>query len=175
MKHRQKQRKKARISMILCATLVATSFSPLGSINLQATTVEPNTHYLSEKGLARTSLSNSGITLQSTGHTDILQSSLKASADSAQEAAVNAVDGNSSTKWHTSWSEGHATVPLSIILELDATCQDLTQLRYLPRQDKKGQDYQWNGDILNYEIWKEVGLRIKKRNVQVSHLYLQSM
>ncbi len=54
---------------------------------------------------------------------------------------------------YTSWSEGHATVPLSIILELDATCQDLTQLRYLPRQDKKGQDYQWNGDILNYEIW----------------------
>ncbi len=87
--------------MILCATLVATSFSPLGSINLQATTVEQNKNYLSEKVLASTFLSNSGITLQSTGHTDILQSSLKASADSAQEAAVNAVDGNSSTKWHT--------------------------------------------------------------------------
>ena len=84
--------------MILCATLVATSFSPLGSINLQATTVEQNKNYLSEKVLASTFLSNSGITLQST---DILQSSLKASADSAQEAAVNAVDGNSSTKWHT--------------------------------------------------------------------------
>lgn len=83
---------------------------------------------------------------------DIPQSSMQASAESAKEAAANAIDGDSSTKWHTSWDTGYVPVPHSIILELDDVYDNLTQLRYLPRQDKKGENYQWNGDILAYEI-----------------------
>ncbi len=38
---------------------------------------------------------------------DIPQSSMQASAESAKEAAANAIDGDSSTKWHTSWDTGY--------------------------------------------------------------------
>lgn len=83
---------------------------------------------------------------------DIPQSEITATADSAQEAASNAVDGKTDTKWHTSWASGHSTVPLSITLDLGSIRENVTQLRYLPRQDKKADVYQWNGDILEYEI-----------------------
>ena len=78
-------------------------------------------------------------------------------ADSQQDdsgnAMKNAADGNPETIWHSSWQSGHGTVPISITLELSETVEELTQLRYLPRQDDKNGEYQWNGDILGYEIW----------------------
>ena len=73
-------------------------------------------------------------------------------ADSQQDdsgnAMRNAADGNPETIWHSSWQSGHGTVPISITLELSETVEELTQLRYLPRQDDKNGEYQWNGDIL---------------------------
>ncbi|MCI9531275.1 MAG: family 43 glycosylhydrolase [Lachnospiraceae bacterium] len=89
------------------------------------------------------------------GRTDIDKSLIRATAgsESAGEEAAKAVDGDPGTIWHSSWAEGHPTVPLSITLELDEAKEGLTQLRYLPRQDVKGSNPQWNGDILSYEVW----------------------
>ncbi|GIG56888.1 non-hemolytic phospholipase C [Longispora fulva] len=61
-------------------------------------------------------------------------------------AAVNAVDGNPATIWHTQWSS--ATAPLPHELQLDAgASKSLTGLTYTPRQDGGS-----NGRVGQYEI-----------------------
>lgn len=144
MKGKQRRKKNTGICFMLCAAMASVSLWQPVSLNVWA--AETVGRDLGAELLVQTKT-------QAAERTDIDQGSLKASADSAQEAAGNAIDGDISTKWHTSWDNGHSTVPLSIILELPQEYGDLTQLRYLPRQDKKGEAYQWNGDILDYEIW----------------------
>ncbi|CAH1193092.1 hypothetical protein PAECIP111891_00487 [Paenibacillus allorhizoplanae] len=60
-------------------------------------------------------------------------------------SASNALDGDSSTFWHTNWSSN--TLPQSITLNLGGS-YPISQLNYLPRQD--GQS---NGIITSYDIY----------------------
>ncbi|NEO32815.1 MAG: PKD domain-containing protein [Symploca sp. SIO3C6] len=59
----------------------------------------------------------------------------------------NAIDGNSSTIWHTQWYNQIDALPHYIDLDLDAT-YTVVGLTYLPRQD--GSE---NGHIQNYEVY----------------------
>ncbi|RPH33185.1 MAG: DUF3472 domain-containing protein [Bacteroidales bacterium] len=61
-------------------------------------------------------------------------------------AAVNAIDNNNSTIWHTKWYNGIANLPHYITLDLGAS-YSITGLNYLPRQVGT------NGMIKNYEIY----------------------
>lgn len=58
----------------------------------------------------------------------------------------NALDGDTSTMWHTKWSNGISSAPHWIILDLGKNYNVCT-LYYLPRQDGNG-----NGMISNYTI-----------------------
>lgn len=61
--------------------------------------------------------------------------------------AIHAIDGNTSTFWHTKWSGGSDPLPHEIQLDLGTTYA-LSSLRYLPRQDGG-----INGIAANYEIY----------------------
>ncbi|WP_433236049.1 TIM-barrel domain-containing protein [Streptosporangium sp. CA-135522] len=61
-------------------------------------------------------------------------------------AAANAFDGDSSTIWHTRWSNGTDPLPHQIVIDLGARYA-VDGLRYLPRQDGGV-----NGRIGQYEI-----------------------
>ncbi len=132
MKGKQKGKKHVFASLALCAALVCQSLLPWA----------PQTAQAKEKR-------------QEKAQADVSQEDMTAVADSESngEGAAKAIDGDAGTKWHSSWAEGHGVVPISIVLGLKSVCEDLTQLRYLPRQDKNGANIQWNGDILAYEIW----------------------
>ena len=60
--------------------------------------------------------------------------------------AQNAVDGDSSTCWHTKWGEGEPRPPHEIQIDLGAV-YELSAVTYLPRQDR---DHGW---IDEYEIY----------------------
>ncbi|WP_034594025.1 phosphocholine-specific phospholipase C [Hamadaea tsunoensis] len=62
-------------------------------------------------------------------------------------AAVNAVDGSSSTIWHTQWYAATAALPHEIQLDLGAS-KTVTGLGYTPRQDGGA-----NGRVGQYEIY----------------------
>ncbi|WP_441247751.1 phosphocholine-specific phospholipase C [Kitasatospora sp. McL0602] len=62
-------------------------------------------------------------------------------------AAVNAVDGNPGTIWHTRWSTGTDALPHEIQLDLGGL-RTVTGLSYLPRQDGG-----LNGRIGQYELY----------------------
>lgn len=62
-------------------------------------------------------------------------------------AAVNAIDGNPTTFWHTEWSGANSELPHEIQIDT-GTVAWLTGLRYLPRQD--AWTYGW---IKGYEIY----------------------
>ncbi|WP_018350186.1 TIM-barrel domain-containing protein [Longispora albida] len=64
---------------------------------------------------------------------------------SANNAAANAFDGNTSTMWHTAWSGG--TLPHEIQIDMGAAYK-VDSLRYLPRQDGGV-----NGRIGQYEVY----------------------
>lgn len=70
------------------------------------------------------------------------------SADAAQSGypIENAIDGDPKTIWHTSWGEGAADHPHSIVLDLKRPCS-VAGLSYLPRQD------QANGRIDRFAIF----------------------
>lgn len=74
----------------------------------------------------------------------------QAAADSAQSGneAAKAIDGNTSTHWHTRWGTGATPLPHEITVDLGAVQDNLCELRYLPRQDKD-----WNGTILKFELY----------------------
>ena len=77
----------------------------------------------------------------------ISQNSMEASADyqSGNEPS-KAIDGSTSTIWHTSWSS-RQELPQAITLTLQEAADGIYQLRYTPRTDKD-----WNGTILQYKI-----------------------
>ena len=70
------------------------------------------------------------------------------STQSGNEAAL-AIDGNTSTHWHSSWATDHPTVAdgLYITMDLGEEVSNLSQLTYTPRQDKDS-----NGIYTEYEI-----------------------
>jgi hypothetical protein len=65
----------------------------------------------------------------------------------ADGAAVNAIDGDSETIWHTEWSNSDPSHPHEIVIDLGST-YTITGLKYLPRQN--GSE---NGMIADYEIY----------------------
>ncbi|MGL4992153.1 MAG: discoidin domain-containing protein [Sarcina sp.] len=81
-----------------------------------------------------------------TDPTVIPQSQMRASSTSEQssDAAINAIDGDESTVWHTKWS-GEDRLPQSITLNLGGS-YDVNKLSYQPRQSGT------NGNITKYEI-----------------------
>lgn len=76
------------------------------------------------------------------------QSLMTASADSYESGnePYQALDGDSGTWWHTSWSN-RKDLPQSITLTLQEPVDGICQLQYTPRTDKD-----WNGTILEYKI-----------------------
>ncbi|MGW1766568.1 endo-alpha-N-acetylgalactosaminidase family protein [Streptomyces sp. NPDC002073] len=73
-----------------------------------------------------------------------------ASVDSQETAAedgraVNVLDGDSATIWHTQWSAATAPMPHQITLDLGAS-YNVSKLLYLPRQSQS------NGRIAGYEV-----------------------
>jgi hypothetical protein len=86
--------------------------------------------------------------------------------DSEETAAedgkgANAVDGDSSTFWHTQWQDASPNHPHEIILELSAPAS-IKGFTYLPRQDE-----QVNGTIKDYEFYlsndgQDFGQPVKK-------------
>lgn len=62
-------------------------------------------------------------------------------------AAVNAFDGNSTTKWHTQYNPTSTPYPHEIQIDLNAT-YTLSTFKYLPRQDGNT-----NGRVKDYEIY----------------------
>ena len=62
-------------------------------------------------------------------------------------AAVNAIDDNPQTKWHTKWSPSADPLPHQIQLDTGAT-HAISAVRYLPRQDGSA-----NGRIGQYEVY----------------------
>lgn len=63
--------------------------------------------------------------------------------------ASKAIDGNTGTHWHSSWTTDHPTVAdgLYITMDLGKEVSNLSQLTYTPRQDKDS-----NGIYTEYEI-----------------------
>lgn len=78
----------------------------------------------------------------------ILQSTLTAASDSYETGnePEKALDGQSGTWWHTSWSNWQE-LPQAITLTLSETADGLYQLRYTPRNDKD-----MNGTITEFKI-----------------------
>ncbi len=74
---------------------------------------------------------------------------------------ANAVDGDSSTFWHTQWQDASPEHPHEIIIELSRSCK-ISGFTYLPRQDDEV-----NGTIKDYEFYvsgdgKDFGQPVKK-------------
>ncbi|MFE9630005.1 endo-alpha-N-acetylgalactosaminidase family protein [Streptomyces sp. NPDC006463] len=61
-------------------------------------------------------------------------------------SAVNVLDGDGSTIWHTQWYAATAPMPHEITLDLGAS-YDVTALHYLPRQTQP------NGRIADYQVF----------------------
>lgn len=78
--------------------------------------------------------------------TTVDSSTLKATADSSQggEGPNSAIDGNTSTIWHTAYN--NTTMPHWLVLELPEVTE-INAYSYLPRQSGT------NGNITSYEIW----------------------
>lgn len=81
------------------------------------------------------------------GPNDIPQSQMTATATSqhSDNEASKALDGDSSSIWHTEWSP-MANLPQSVTINLGGT-YSIAKLRYLPRQDSSS-----NGVITGYTI-----------------------
>ena len=60
-------------------------------------------------------------------------------------AAINAIDGNTGTYWHSEWSAGSNPLPHEIQIDLQEQ-KEITGLTYLPRNHS-------NGRIANYEVY----------------------
>ncbi|MCB0083645.1 MAG: DUF1929 domain-containing protein, partial [Caldilineaceae bacterium] len=64
--------------------------------------------------------------------------------------AVNAIDGSTSTIWHTQWQAANPTPPHQITVDM-GTFQTVGGFRYLPRQDST-----YNGAIAAYKFYVSV-------------------
>lgn len=85
---------------------------------------------------------------------DLTGATATASSSQSGYGPEKALDGQDNTHWHSSWANGHGTVPIDFVIDLGKTVDDLCQLVYLPRQDKKSNgSNEYNGDILSYEVW----------------------
>ena len=88
----------------------------------------------------------------------IPQSSLSVVSTDSQEVtgedghAVNAIDGNTATFWHTEWFLSSPPHPHEIVINLGSVVA-LSQVRYLPRQDGDQ-----NGTIAGYAIYTQLSL-----------------
>ncbi|WP_314586302.1 discoidin domain-containing protein [Paenibacillus terrigena] len=82
-----------------------------------------------------------------TAPTPIKKSEMKATAASFQSGseASKAIDGNSSTVWHTKW-DGSDKLPQSITIEL-GSIHEISQVRYAPRTDAG------NGTFTKYNLY----------------------
>ncbi|MBA2943071.1 discoidin domain-containing protein [Paenibacillus sp. CGMCC 1.16610] len=83
-----------------------------------------------------------------TGNTVIPQSQMSVAASSAQsgEGPEKTLDGNASSKWHSSW-DPYDGGPHTLTYNLGQTYNDVYKLSYLPRQDAD-----WNGVITKYTV-----------------------
>ncbi|HFK1549388.1 TPA: discoidin domain-containing protein [Bacillus albus] len=79
----------------------------------------------------------------------IPQSGIKATASSSssEEGSEKTLDGDSNTKWHTSWDGTYTSLPHSITYNLGKSYDGVYKLKYLPRQDED-----WNGVVTKFEI-----------------------
>ncbi|MFD3449911.1 discoidin domain-containing protein [Microbacteriaceae bacterium 4G12] len=78
-------------------------------------------------------------------HTSLSIAGVSSQEISANNAAANAIDGNSTTMWHTLWN-GSDKAPY-ITIKLNAVTS-ISQLAYVPRQDGG-----YNGNITSYNIY----------------------
>lgn len=74
-----------------------------------------------------------------------LGATIRASSAQPDFPAINAIDGDPATIWHSPWGEGAPGFPHELILDLQ-TVVPLAGIRYLPRQDMA------NGWVSRYEI-----------------------
>lgn len=83
-----------------------------------------------------------------TSNTVIPQSQMSATASSAQsgEGPEKTLDGNASSKWHSSW-DPYDGGPHTLTYNLGQSYSDVYKLSYLPRQDAD-----WNGIITKYTV-----------------------
>ncbi|BFT75499.1 discoidin domain-containing protein [Paenibacillus sp. P36] len=83
-----------------------------------------------------------------TGNTVIPQNQMSVTASSAQsgEGPEKTLDGNASSKWHSSW-DPYDGGPHTLTYNLGQTYNDVYKLSYLPRQDAD-----WNGVITKYTV-----------------------
>ncbi|TKI93510.1 discoidin domain-containing protein, partial [Bacillus wiedmannii] len=78
-------------------------------------------------------------------HTSLSVSGFSSQQNAKGDAAANAVDGNSTTMWHTLW-DGSDKAPYITIKLKEIT--NISQLAYVPRQDGG-----YNGNITSYNIY----------------------
>lgn len=82
---------------------------------------------------------------------DLTSETVSIIADSQQTSAGNqaekAIDGDSSTIWHSAWGTGATELPHYVTIDLGEAVENLYQLSYLPRQDKDN-----NGIATKYRI-----------------------
>lgn len=114
-----------------------------GELNFRAKTVEPDNRK------ADPMLSYLIVeAVEDNGELDIAQATATTYAQGNEPA--KALDGDPATHWHTSWSGDYPTVEdgLWLTLDLGEQVDDVSQLTYLPRQDKDT-----NGTYTKYEIY----------------------
>lgn len=78
-------------------------------------------------------------------HTSLSVAGFSSQQNAKGDAAANAVDGNSTTMWHTLW-DGSDKAPYITIKLKEVT--SISQLAYVPRQDGG-----YNGNITSYNIY----------------------
>jgi len=61
-------------------------------------------------------------------------------------SALNLIDHQPTTMWHTQWSDGAPKMPHAVVLDLGSVMA-VSKLRYLPRQDAA------NGRIKSYRLY----------------------
>jgi len=77
----------------------------------------------------------------------VVKINVNASTEAGNYVAVNAIDGNPATIWHSSWSAGAKPHPHTISFDL-GNSYEITGFSSLPRQDGSA-----NGMIADYEIF----------------------
>jgi large repetitive protein len=66
-------------------------------------------------------------------------------------AAINAIDGNNATIWHTQWKNANPAPPHWFVVDMAVGATTLSGIRYLPRQDGAT-----NGNIAAFRIYLSV-------------------
>lgn len=126
-----KRREGRKVFAVSMAVLCAAAFA--GTIHAKAETEKSLTEFKSR---------------EQEGEEVLEQSRMTAGADSYQAGNEPelALDGETSTFWHTSWDD-RKELPQSITLNMQEGTNGVYRLCYTPRQDRD-----WNGTILDYRI-----------------------